>query len=86
MHFTQWTSLIKVGVSLTYNKVLRVRKDISRFIYFQSKKEGVLIQIHFSKDDAFDGFGHSDRSSLSEKFSHHYTVMTLFQVKPETTW
>ena len=38
---------IKVGVSVTYNEVLRARNDVAHFLYFQSKQEGVLIQTPF---------------------------------------
>ena len=81
------TSLNKVGVTVSYNEVQRARNDLARFTYFQSKNDGVPIPSHFSKDEftigAFDNFDHSDRSSLSGKFSNHDTVMTLFQVKSE---
>ena len=73
------TSLNKVGVSVSYNEVQRARNDLARFTYFQSKNDGVPIPSHFSKDEftigAFDNFDHSNRSSLSGKFSN--------QVKPE---
>ena len=81
------TSLNKVGVSLSYNEVQRARNNLGRFTYFQSKNEGVPVPSHFSIDvftiGAFVNFDHSNRSSLSGKFSNHDTVMTLFQVKPE---
>ena len=77
----------KVGVSLSYNEVRRARNNLGRFTYFQSKNEGVPVPSHFSIDvftiGVFVNFDHSNRSSLSGKFSNHDTVMTLFQVKPE---
>ena len=73
------TSFNKVGVTVSYNEVQRARNDLARFTYFQRKNEGVPISSHFSKDEftigAFDNFDHSNRSSLSGKFSN--------QVKPE---
>ena len=81
------TPLNKLRVSVSYNEIQRVRSDLARFKYFQSKNEEVPISSHFSKGKfsigAFDNFDHSDRSSLPGKFSNHDTVMTLFQFKLE---
>ena len=64
--------IYKLQVSVSYNEAQRARNDLARFSLFESQ---------LGKDEftigAFDNFDHSDRSSLSRKFSIHDTVVTL---------
>ena len=74
--------LIKIGVSTSYNEVLKNRKK-----KLASINEGPLLPNHFSKDHfsicSFDNFDHADRSSLSGTHSDHDTAVVMFQVKPD---
>ena len=78
------TSLNRARVSVSYMKAERARNDLVHVTYFPSKNEGVRIPSHLTHIiGAFHDFDHSDRSSWAAKFSNHFTVMTLSQVKPE---
>lgn len=78
------TSMNRARVSVSYMEAERARNDLVHVTYFPSKNEGVRIPSHLTHIiGVFHDFDHSDRSSWVGKFSNHFTVMTLFQVKPE---
>ena len=81
------TALNKIGVSTSYNEVLKNRKKLADHVLASSINEGPRLPSHFSKDHfsicAFDNFDHGDRSSLYGTHSHHDTAVVMFQVKPD---
>ena len=81
------TALNKIGVSTSYNEVLKNRKKLADYVLASSVNEGPPFPSHFSKDHfsicAFDNFDHADRSSLSGTHSGNDTAIVMFQVKPD---
>ena len=79
--------LIEIGVSTSYNEVLKNRKKLADYVVASSINEGPPLPSHFSKGHcsicAFDNFHHADRSSLSRTNSDLDTAVVMFQVKPD---
>ena len=77
--------LIKIGVSTSYNEVLKNRKKKLADYVLASINEGSPLPSHFSKGHfsicAFDNFDHADRSSMSGTHSDHDNAVVMFQVK-----
>lgn len=78
------TSLNRIGVSTSYDDVLRSRGLLSSYVTKESKDQGVPMPSHFLPSrftvGALDNFDFEDKSSISGKCSTHDTVMVLFQV------
>lgn len=78
------TSLNHLGVSVSYNEVIRHHQSLAQYALKQSPNE-VLIPSHFKTDSytigAFDNFDHEE-STLSSIGGSHDTVCVLFQDKP----
>lgn len=74
-----------IGVSVSYDEVLRHRNDLSRFTILKHENN-VPIPSHFDRNmftlAAFDNFDHNE-STFTGLGSSHDTVCVLFQDKPE---
>ena len=71
--------LIKIGVSTSYNEVLKSKKKLSVYVLVSSINEGPPLPSHFSPSVHLI---HADRSSQSGTHSDHDTAVVMFQVKP----
>lgn len=77
------TSMNRIGVSTSYNDVVRSRDLLAAYAVKSGESTSVPIPSHFSKKEftigALDNFDFEDNSSLSGTSSTHDTVMVLFQ-------
>ena len=82
------TSFNHLGLCLSYKETKLHRNNIAKLPISRSNDTGIPLPIYFSKSQftiaAMDNFDHSNFSSLTGTVGTHYTVMTLFQIKPES--
>lgn len=79
-------SLNHLGMSVSYDEVLRYRNDLARYTVLMARKENVPLPSHFDVNmfttAAFDNFDHNE-STFTGSGSSHDTVSVLFQDKSE---
>ena len=82
------TSFNHLGLCISYKETKLHRNNIAKLPISRSNDTGIPLPTRFSKSQftiaAMDNFDHSNFNSLTGTVGTHYTVMTLFQIKPES--
>ena len=73
----------KLGFSISYPRLLKLRNNLCAFTVEKSKGKKVPLPSHMNHSDyilcAFDNFNHTDRNSMSGTESNNDTVSVVFQ-------